>query len=570
MALCLKGMTIMKKRLMSVLLAAVLSAGLFSSPAQELLQSTSAVAEAATTVSAPVPSRKAGTYSASSSISVKLTTSTSGAKIYYSTGSSYKLYSGKLKFTKNTTLKCYSVKNGVKSSVKTYKYKLVPKVTVSEDEGAYDEPICVELGTKTSGTTLYYTLDGSKPTTKSDVYEDPIDIDTTTTLRVLAIKSGWTKKYFTYEYDIEIEDADEYTDEEDYDYDIDDEDEDDTSSDSSSLSSESILGNYEVKYAYSTLTSAQKKAYARLFEGVSEHSSKISLSDLNLSSSDLSIAYTALCYDNAQFFWLDHSYTYYTNTSWYSGSYGSVDSISINYSRTAAEVKNIKPKLEAAAKKIVDEALEKDSLFERVLYIHDSITESTVYTLTGGSYISQSDGPLVYGYALCEGYSKAFMYLCQSVGIECVCVGGEASGGPHMWNMLKLDGEWYNMDVTWDDDTGYNYFCITTSQISKDHTFKNEFTVPKATATKYSYFEAMGIEVYSNAADAYNALVKEAAKNWKNGVTSTTIYLESGVVNSLRSKVNSSSFFSDLAAKGCNASSWSAEFNDTYFTLKLY
>ena len=71
----------MKKRIMSVLLAAVISAGVFSAPVQELTGSTS-VAMAAESVSAPTPSRKAGTYSVASSLSVKLTTSTSGAEIY--------------------------------------------------------------------------------------------------------------------------------------------------------------------------------------------------------------------------------------------------------------------------------------------------------------------------------------------------------------------------------------------------------------------------------------------------------------------------------------------------------
>ena len=186
-------MTAMKKRIMSVLLAAVISAGVFSAPVQELTGSTS-VAMAAESVSAPTPSRKAGTYSVASSLSVKLTTSTSGAEIYYSTGSSYVRYTKALKLTKNTTIKCYSVKNGVKSSVKTYKYKLAPKVTISESEGTYDQPITVKLSAKASGVKMYYTLDGSKPTTDSKRYSNGIKISRSATLRVLAVKSGWNKQ----------------------------------------------------------------------------------------------------------------------------------------------------------------------------------------------------------------------------------------------------------------------------------------------------------------------------------------------------------------------------------------
>ncbi len=92
----------MKKKILSIALAAVLSTGLFSAPVQEYI-STSAVASAATTVAAPTASKKSGTYSASGAFSVKLTTSTSGATIYYSTGSSYKQYTKALKISKNTT-----------------------------------------------------------------------------------------------------------------------------------------------------------------------------------------------------------------------------------------------------------------------------------------------------------------------------------------------------------------------------------------------------------------------------------------------------------------------------------
>ena len=53
--------------------------------------------------------------------------------------------------------------------------------------------------------------------------------------------------------------------------------------------------------------------------------------------------------------------------------------------------------------------------------------------------------------AICGGYSKAFSYLCDKVGIETITVTGDADGEAHMWNMVKLDGEWYNVDCTWDD-----------------------------------------------------------------------------------------------------------------------
>ena len=106
-------------------------------------------------------------------------------------------------------------------------------------------------------------------------------------------------------------------------------------------------------------------------------------------------------------------------------------------------------------------------------------------------YIREIDGSVIYGEALCEGYSKTFAYLCQSVGIPCVCVHGYGNGGDHMWNMVQLDGEWYHVDVTWDDPittTGeqlcrYTYFLLSDEQIRVNHIIDNAFAIPFASRT---------------------------------------------------------------------------------------
>lgn len=53
---------------------------------------------------------------------------------------------------------------------------------------------------------------------------------------------------------------------------------------------------------------------------------------------------------------------------------------------------------------------------------------------------------------VCEGYSKAFQYLCDEGGVECYTVSGVMTGGTgaggHMWNIVVLDGKSYLVDVT--------------------------------------------------------------------------------------------------------------------------
>ncbi len=65
--------------------------------------------------------------------------------------------------------------------------------------------------------------------------------------------------------------------------------------------------------------------------------------------------------------------------------------------------------------------------------------------------------------------------LMNAAGIECkVIYGSTTRGGYHAWNQVKVDGVWYNIDVTWDDpDSGstiyYDYFCVSDDVFLKEH-----------------------------------------------------------------------------------------------------
>lgn len=55
---------------------------------------------------------------------------------------------------------------------------------------------------------------------------------------------------------------------------------------------------------------------------------------------------------------------------------------------------------------------------------------------------------------ICSGYAQAFKVICDRVGIPCVLVDGFVYNNPnggHMWNYVKVEDEWYAVDVTWND-----------------------------------------------------------------------------------------------------------------------
>ncbi len=534
----------LKNRLLAILTAAMLSTGVFSTPVQQFIGA-SVTAEAAASVATPTASRKSASYYCSGKLKVTLSCATKGATIYYSTngGKSYRVYSKPLYFVKNGTIKFYAVKNGVKSKVASRTYKLVPKFTISLASGEYDGAKKVYLSSAVSGVKYYYTLDGSTPTTKSKLYTaSGITIDESCKLRVRTSKSGWSAVISNRTYTINQDDDN-----------------------SSIIAGESILDNYKVKYGYNQLTTTQKKLYAALFEGVAAHKTTIDVRSIGANADDLDKAFYAMYYESPQFFWLMGGYSQSYNSS-------SILTVSPMYNQSASQAAKVLPKIEAGIEDILEEAAKKESTFEVVKYLHDSIIDLTTYQRDNGTeYIRTPEGVFLYGKALCEGYAKTFAYLCQSMGIDCFCVGGKTEGGDHMWNLIKLDGKWYHMDVTHDDPTGtatpmclYDYFCVTSAQIAKTHTLvDNPFTVPTCTATEYNYYKANDITVYTNATKAYNALLVELDKVYKNGGNYAYITCTKACKDTLYAMIKSkgSDVFDDLRAIG---SSFSASFSYGY------
>lgn len=77
---------------------------------------------------------------------------------------------------------------------------------------------------------------------------------------------------------------------------------------------------------------------------------------------------------------------------------------------------------------------------------------------------------LVQGRSVCAGYARAYQYLMQQLGIPCYYCTGYA-GENHAWNIVRLDGVYYNVDVTWDDTepATYDYFNKSDRQYASTH-----------------------------------------------------------------------------------------------------
>ena len=129
--------------------------------------------------------------------------------------------------------------------------------------------------------------------------------------------------------------------------------------------------------------------------------------------------------------------------------------------------------------------LEHKTDYEKVVAIHDYICSNTKYDpAKGGEDIKRTAyGALVEGRAVCQGYCVAFYRMLLEAGIDNRIIFGEGVGvdgktGSHTWNIVDLYGEYYYVDITWDDVIGSRrrYFLIPAGDgFEEDHKAGEEF-----------------------------------------------------------------------------------------------
>ena len=153
---------------------------------------------ASSTLPAPAFSPAPGTYTSSQSVTIS--DATAGATIYYTTNgstptTSSSVYNGAITVSATETLEAIAVETGyTNSSVATATYTIspvLPAPTFSPAAGTYTTSQSVTISDATAGTTIYYTTNGSTPTTSSSVYNGAITVSATETLEAIAVETGY-------------------------------------------------------------------------------------------------------------------------------------------------------------------------------------------------------------------------------------------------------------------------------------------------------------------------------------------------------------------------------------------
>lgn len=252
---------------------------------------------------------------------------------------------------------------------------------------------------------------------------------------------------------------------------------------------------------FSELTADQKRIYKLLDTAAFEMETqpiKLGKCEAN----DIYIAYFAMLSDRPEYFWLPTKYGIESVGKEYSFK---LVGEGFGYTYTKVERRQVELQIKQVLKEFNDhvataaygdydrERIAHDWLISRVKYC--SVAEKTEDNKTY-KYAWNIQGALVKGEAVCEGYSRAMSLLLNMLGIKNRLVVGDTER-PHMWNLVKIGGEYYHLDATANDAGNgayYTYFNLDDSYIAVDHkpdTGKVDnynFEMPLCVSTDHNYF----------------------------------------------------------------------------------
>lgn len=129
-------------------------------------------------------------------------------------------------------------------------------------------------------------------------------------------------------------------------------------------------------------------------------------------------------------------------------------------------------------------------------HLHDILIRNIKYEKQNDYEVHTIIGPLLKRKCVCDGFSKLYKLILDELGIENYLIYGKgfvhtlSDSEEHAWNLVKIDNDFYHVDVTYDatlsmhDYIRYDYFLIDDTLISMDH-YWNRSIIPKANNNKF-------------------------------------------------------------------------------------
>jgi len=160
----------------------------------------------------------------------------------------------------------------------------------------------------------------------------------------------------------------------------------------------------------------------------------------------------------------------------------------INYYTTKEEEEELKTKIDEL---FSEWDFENKSNYEKIKIIYEYIVHNVAYDyehLRDPDYLKQftAYAALIHGTSVCQGYANLLYRMALKAGIDCRIETGMGLTGnreeAHAWNIVNIDGTYYNCDSTWDSNihkcelSNFQYFLMGSEEFDLDHILNPEYT----------------------------------------------------------------------------------------------
>ena len=272
-------------------------------------------------------------------------------------------------------------------------------------------------------------------------------------------------------------------------------------------------------YAFSQLSQEDRLLYEELFSAITgfEEKAVLSVQDADR----IERVFTCVLADHPEIFYVD-GYTLTTRTL---GEEILEVDFQAEYTLSRQETEERTTLVKKAADDILSALTDGMDDYEKLKLLYDRIVTGTEYDRNAPENQTICS-VFLYGRSVCQGYAKAFQYLCQRAGIHAVLVTGTVEGGEaHAWTAVRCSGSWYYADPAWGDvdyqadgaqeETGgaaegsgvekaaegsgtreivdYGYFLVPSRELFRTHTPEVCFPLPECSDMADNYYVREGL-----------------------------------------------------------------------------
>lgn len=185
------------------------------------------------------------------------------------------------------------------------------------------------------------------------------------------------------------------------------------------------------------------RAFAAIYNALSEYDDTASLAGYGIKSKDIIHIFSDVINSSPELFYAGNKISYYIDP------WDNVTSINLNYTMPKEEAEEATVTYEQEIDYIVSLVSPTLSDVEKALFVHDYMISSFSYDESATNFDVISLFRERTG--VCQAYSLAYMAVLRELGIEAAMVTSDEM--MHAWNLVKIDGEWYHVDLSFDDPT---------------------------------------------------------------------------------------------------------------------